>query len=103
LQARFGGGSEETCFGNALCSYPTGDNPRKTSLEENTSDPDTKPDTLPDAAEALNPANDQRSLDIGESGQFAPGGYYNQHGAATSDRIDLDEYTATRDSDKPKK
>ena len=34
---------------------------------------------------------DRRSLDIGESGQFAPGGYYNQQGATKTDRIDLDE------------
>ena len=43
--------------------------------------------------------NEQRSLDIGESGQFAPGGYYNQHGVAESERLDLDEYTATRTPD----
>jgi len=24
--------------------------------------------------------NEERSLDVGESGQFAPGGYYNQQG-----------------------
>jgi hypothetical protein len=36
---------------------------------------------IPDAPtgeEAL--AEEERSLDIGESGQFAPGGYYNQQG-----------------------
>ena len=27
-----------------------------------------------------NERREDRSLDIGESGQFAPGGYYNQHG-----------------------
>ena len=47
------------------------DNPRKTSLEEKNADPELKPDATPNAAEELNPANDQRSLDIGESGQFA--------------------------------
>jgi hypothetical protein len=36
-----------------------------------------KPDA-PSGEEAL--TDDERSLDIGESGQFAPGGYYNQHG-----------------------
>jgi hypothetical protein len=71
------------------------DNPRKTSLEETNADPDLKPDATPNAAEEVNPANDQRSLDIGESGQFAPGGYYNQHGVNKSERLDLDEQTAT--------
>lgn len=71
------------------------DNPRKTSLEESSADPELKPDATPNATEEVNPANDQRSLDIGESGQFAPGGYYNQHGVKESERIDLDEYTAT--------
>lgn len=72
------------------------DNPRQTSLEETNADPDLKPDATPNATEEVNPANDQRSLDIGESGQFAPGGYYNQHGVTESERLDLDEYTATR-------
>ncbi|MGI8837832.1 MAG: hypothetical protein ACR2H4_14530 [Pyrinomonadaceae bacterium] len=34
--------------------------------------------------------NDERSLDIGESGQFAPGGYYNQQGVNAPDRSALD-------------
>jgi hypothetical protein len=72
------------------------DNPRKSTLADSPADPDLKPDTTPNAVEDNNPANDQRSLDIGESGQFAPGGYYNQHGVAESDRLDLDEQTATR-------
>jgi hypothetical protein len=76
------------------------DNPRKTSLEESTEDKGLKPETKPNAAQEINPANDQRSLDIGESGQFAPGGYYNQQGVSKSDRLDLDEYTATRTPDK---
>lgn len=75
------------------------DNPRKTSLEEKNADPELKPDATPNAAEELNPANDLRTLDIGESGQFAPGGYYNQHGIVESERLDLDEYTATRPPD----
>ena len=54
-------------------------------------DPDLKPDATPNPVEELNPANDRRSLDIGESGQFAPGGYYNQQGVARPERIDLDE------------
>jgi len=78
------------------------DNPRKSTLEESPADPDLKPDTTPNAVEENNPANDQRSLDIGESGQFAPGGYYNQHGVAESDRLDLDEFTATRPADDKK-
>ena len=76
------------------------DNPRKTSVGESATDPELKPDATPNAAEELNPANDKRSLDIGESGQFAPGGYYNQHGINKSERLDLDEYTATRTPDK---
>ena len=75
------------------------DNPRQSSLEETSADPELKPDATPNAAEEVNPANDQRSLDIGESGQFAPGGYYNQHGVNESERLDLDEYTATRSPD----
>jgi hypothetical protein len=75
------------------------DNPRPTSLEETNADPELKPDATPTATEEVNPANDKRSLDIGESGQFAPGGYYNQHGITESERIDLDEYTATRTPD----
>ncbi len=71
------------------------DNPRQSSLEESNADPDLKPDATPNAAEEVNPANDKRSLDIGESGQFAPGGYYNQHGVNESDRLDLDEQTAS--------
>jgi hypothetical protein len=34
---------------------------------------------------------EERSLDIGESGQFAPGGYYNQQGVNTPRRIELDD------------
>ena len=75
------------------------DNARKTTLEEKNADPELKPDATPNATEELNPANDQRSLDIGESGQFAPGGYYNQHGITESERLDLDDYTATRPPD----
>ena len=78
------------------------DNPRKSTVEESPADPDLKPDTTPNATEENNPANDQRSLDIGESGQFAPGGYYNQHGVTESERLDLDEFTATRPPDSKK-
>lgn len=34
---------------------------------------------------------EERSLDIGESGQFAPGGYYNQQGVIAPDRHTLDD------------
>ena len=34
---------------------------------------------------------DERSLDIGESGQFAPGGYYNQRTVNQPDRRTLDD------------
>ena len=37
-----------------------------------------------------------RMGDLGNSGQFAPGGYYNQQGAAKPDRVDLDEEQAPR-------
>jgi hypothetical protein len=67
------------------------DNPRKNSTNPTNADPDLTPDNTPNAAEDMNPANDERSLDIGESGQFAPGGYYNQHGVDEANRIDLDE------------
>ena len=35
--------------------------------------------------------NEERSLDIGESGQFAPGGYYNQQSVTQSKRKTLDD------------
>ena len=34
---------------------------------------------------------EERSLDIGESGQFAPGGYYNQQGVSSPNRRTLDD------------
>jgi hypothetical protein len=34
--------------------------------------------------------SEDRSLDVGESGQFAPGGYYNQQGVNQPDRSALD-------------
>lgn len=67
------------------------DNENNTSLG-NTADDDLKPDTLTE--------NNQRSLDIGAQGQFAPGGVYNQQGATATDRIDLDEQTSTLTDDK---
>jgi hypothetical protein len=74
------------------------DKPRKSSVSDSLADPELKPERMPNAAEEVNPANDDRSLDIGESGQFAPGGYYNQHGITEAERLDLDEYTATTTS-----
>ncbi len=34
---------------------------------------------------------EERSLDVGESGQHAPGGYFNQQGVNAPDRSTLDE------------
>ncbi|MCA1817590.1 MAG: hypothetical protein LC746_14570 [Acidobacteria bacterium] len=39
--------------------------------------------------------NKERTADIGESGQHAPGGYYNQQGATSTKRIDLDEQASS--------
>ncbi len=75
------------------------DKPHKSSVSDSPADPELKPERVPSATEEVNPANDDRSLDIGESGQFAPGGYYNQHGITEAERLDLDEYTATRPPD----
>ena len=74
----------------------------KSSLGEKNADPDLKPDATPNATEELNPANDQRSLDIGESGQYAPGGRYNELGATKPRRVDLDEQvdSALREEEK---
>jgi hypothetical protein len=63
----------------------------KTTLGEKNADPDLTPGTTPTAAEELSPSNEERSLDIGESGQFAPGGRYNELGVNSPRRIDLDE------------
>jgi hypothetical protein len=75
------------------------DNNQSQSTLDTTRDPDLKPDSTPNPVEELNPANDVRSLDIGESGQFAPGGYYNQRGATKPDRIDLNEQFPDRSGD----
>ena len=66
-------------------------NETKSSLGEKNADPELKPDATPNAVEDVNPANDQRSLEVGESGQFAPGGRYNELGATKPRRVDLDE------------
>ena len=44
-----------------------------------------------DAVTEINPANDDRAIDYGESGQYAPGGRYNQINVNAPDRLDLDE------------
>ncbi|HYE65850.1 MAG TPA: hypothetical protein VD966_09710 [Pyrinomonadaceae bacterium] len=77
------------------------DNPVKSTLEESTKDEGLKPKSAPNAVEEV--ANDERSLDYGESGQFAPGGYYNQQGVLEADRIDLDEGLPKRSSGESKK
>jgi hypothetical protein len=43
----------------------------------------------PSGEEAL--AEEERSLDMGESGQFAPGGYYNQQGVNQPRRRPFDD------------
>ena len=63
----------------------------KTSVAESNSDPDLVPDATPNPVEEVNPANDERAVDYGESGQFAPGGRYNELGVTAPRRIDLDE------------
>ena len=66
-------------------------NETKSSLGERNADPELKPDSTPNAVEDVDPANDERAIDVGESGQFAPGGRYNELGATKPRRIDLDE------------
>lgn len=56
--------------------------------EQETHDEGWNPD-VESGEEAL--TTDQRSLDIGESGQFAPGGYYNQRTMNQPDRRRLDD------------
>ena len=63
----------------------------KSSLGEHNQDPELKPDSTPNPIEDINPANDERVLDVGESGQFAPGGRYNELEVTRPRRIDLDE------------
>lgn len=56
-----------------------------------TKPPELKPDATPNPIEDVNPANDERAVNVGESGQFAPGGRYNELGVTKPRRIDLDE------------
>ena len=67
------------------------DRQAQSSLGEKNEDPDLKPDATPSAVEELRPTNEERVLNVGESGQFAPGGRYNELGATAPRRIDLDE------------
>jgi hypothetical protein len=64
----------------------------------NKEQPDSKHDLGEQNAEdsELRTNKQDRAGDFGHSGQFAPGGYYNQQGAAKPDRVDLDEELAPR-------
>lgn len=57
------------------------------AARERIEDKDWEP-AEPAAKDALR--EEERSLDIGESGQHAPGGYYNQQGVNRPDRSALD-------------
>ncbi len=48
-----------------------------------------EPQTYKKAEQTLK--EEERSLDIGEHGEFAPGGYYNQQGVNAPKRIDMDD------------
>lgn len=63
----------------------------QSSLGQRNEDPELVPDATPNAVEELKPTNEERSLNIGESGQFAPGGRYNELGVTAPRRIDLDD------------
>lgn len=78
------------------------DNATNSSLGEKASESGLEPSTKPDAAQELNPANDDRVLDVGESGQYAPGGRYNELEVTKTERINLDEQvdSALRDEKK---
>lgn len=61
------------------------------SLDTGTSDKDKEPGTYTNPVDEVNPANDDRAIDFGEQGQFAPGGRYNELNVTDADRIDLDQ------------
>lgn len=63
----------------------------KTSHGEAGVDNDLVPDSAHRSVERLKPSNEERAGDVGESGQFAPGGRYNELGVTQPRRIDLDE------------
>lgn len=48
-----------------------------------------EPKTASTGGDALR--TEERSLDVGESGQHAPGGYYNQQGVNAPDRSALND------------
>ena len=48
-----------------------------------------EPKTASTSEQALN--TEERSLDVGESGQHAPGGYYNQQGVNEPNRSALND------------
>jgi hypothetical protein len=73
------------------------DNQIKSTIKEKSQDEGLETPDAPEAVEEL--ANDERVADFGESGQFAPGGYYNQQNVLAPDRIDLDEGTKTSGSE----
>ncbi len=66
-------------------------NETKSSLGEKNADHELRPDATPNPIEDVDPANDERAIDVGESGQFAPGGRYNELGVTKPRRLDLDE------------
>ena len=72
------------------------DNQIKSTIKEESKDEGLETPSAPDAVEEL--ANDERAADFGESGQFAPGGYYNQQNVLAADRLDLDEGAETSGS-----
>lgn len=58
----------------------------QSKMKKDKRDKGWEPNT-PSGDEAL--TDEERSLDIGESGQFAPGGYYNQQGINRPERSPL--------------
>ena len=60
----------------------------QSKMKQNKKDEGWEPNA-PSGEEAI--TEDERSLDIGESGQFAPGGYYNQQGINRPERSALND------------
>ena len=60
----------------------------QSKMKQNKNDEGWEPNA-PSGEEAI--TEDERSLDIGESGQFAPGGYYNQQGINRPERSALND------------
>jgi hypothetical protein len=50
-----------------------------------------KKDPFARSSEEMKTTTGERSLDIGQSGQFAPGGYYNQQGVNAPKRRSIDD------------